>query len=180
MAEALPPEVVDEAARLTRLARRVGSDAEAARYREERDATLADYGFVARVRDADDTLVCHPAEWLVDGTVRTERVDDTDRAMEVSLSGPGSDPWETVEAHNAEVVKRVRTRADTAVHAATARALADFAGNHYTKRIDDLTPGEREEFRSEYFPRNAWPTDQQKQLLDRSLALVGDVVGWPG
>jgi len=180
MAEDLPPDAVDEAERLTRLARRVGSDAEAARYREERDDLLADHGFVARVREADDTLVCHPAEWLEDGTVRTDRVDDTDRAAEVPLSGPGSNPWAAVEKHNAAVVERVRARADAdpAVHAATARALADFAGNHYRKRIDRLTPAERDEFRTEYFRRNAWPTDRQRSLLDRSLALVGDVVGW--
>jgi hypothetical protein len=181
MTEDLPRDVVDEAERLTRLARRAGSDTEAARYREERDRTLADHGFVARVRDADDTLVCHPSEWLEDGMVRTERVDDTDRAAEVSLSGPGSTPWEAVEAQNAAVVEQVRARGDddAATHAATARALADFAGNHYQKRIDRLTPEERDEFRTGYFRRNAWPTDRQRQLLDESLALVGDVVDWP-
>jgi hypothetical protein len=175
----LPPEVVDEAERLTRLARRVGDPAEAATYEDERDRLLADHGFVARVREADDTLVCHPAEWVEDGTVRADRVADTGRAAEVSLSGPGSDPWEEVEAHNAEVVGRVREAADAdaEVHAATARALADFAGNHYAKRVDRLTPDERAEFRTEYFPRNAWPSDAQRALLDRSLSLVDAVVG---
>ena len=180
----LPDDVVDEAERLTRLTRRVGDPAEAAAYEDERDRLLGEYGFVARVREADDTLVCHPAEWLEDGVVRTDRIEDTSRAAEVTLSGPGSDPWDEVEAHNAAVVERVREAAteDATAHAANVRALADFAGNHYAKRLDALTPEEVAEFRTEYYPRNAWPSDRQRALLGSSLALVENVVGspWPG
>ena len=180
----LPDDVVDEAERLTRLARRASDPAEAAAYERDRDEALAAHGFVARVREADDTLVCHPAEWVEDGTVRTDRIEDTGRAAEVTLSGPGSDPWDEVEAHNAAVVERVREAAgeDTAAHAANARALADFAGNHYAKRVDALTRGEVTEFRTEYYPRNTWPSERQRALLEASLALVEDVVGspWPG
>ena len=179
----LPDEVVDEAERLTRLARRVGDPTEAAAYEADRDRLLDEYGFVARVREADDTLVCHPAEWLDDGVVRTDRVNDTGRAAEVSLSGPGTDPWDEVETHNAAVVARVREAADdgATAHAANARALADFAGNHYAKRVDDLTVEEVTEFHTEYYPRNAWPSDRQRSLLERSLSIVEDVVGspWP-
>jgi hypothetical protein len=179
----LPDEVVDEAERLTRLARRVGDPAETVAYEADRDRLLDDYGFVARVREADDTLVCHPMEWLEDGVVRTDRVDDTGRAAEVSLSGPGTDPWNEVEAHNAAVVSRVRDAAaeDVTAHAANARALADFAGNHYVKRVDDLTIEEVSEFRTEYYPRNAWPSVRQRSLLVRSLSIVEEVVGspWP-
>ncbi|MEF8818708.1 MAG: rnhA operon protein [Haloferacaceae archaeon] len=179
----LPDDVVDEAERLTRLARRVGDPAETAAYEEERDRLLADHGFVARVREADDTLVCHPAEWVEDGTVRTDHIEDTSRAAEVSLSGPGSDPWDEVASHNDAVVERVREAAadDVGAHAANARALADFAGNHYAKRVDALTREEVADFRTEYYPRNAWPSDRQRALLASSLALVEDVVGspWP-
>lgn len=180
----LPAEAVEEAERLTRLARRVGDPAEAERYEAERDSLLASHGFVARVREQDDTLVCHPAEWLDDGAVRTDRIEDTDRATEVSLSGPGSESWETVEAHNAALVEAVRTNAadregvaatDVDAHAATARALADFAGNHYLKRIERLTPGELAEFRTEYLPRNGWPSERQRLLLEASLEIVADV-----
>jgi hypothetical protein len=177
----LPDEVVDEAERLTRLARRVGDPAEAAAYEDDRDRLLADHGFVARVRETDDTLVCHPAEWLEDGVVRTDRIEDTGRAAEVTLSGPGSDPWDEVATHNAAVVDRVRERADgdAAVHAANARALADFADNHYAKRVDELTVEEVAEFRAEYYPRNAWPSDRQRSLLARSLSVVENVVEGP-
>ena len=143
----LPAEAVEEAERHTRLARRVGDPAEA-------------------------------------GAVRTDRIEDTDRATEVSLSGPGSESWETVEAHNAALVEAVRTNAadregvaatDVDAHAATARALADFAGNHYLKRIERLTPGELAEFRTEYLPRNGWPSERQRLLLEASLEIVADV-----
>jgi hypothetical protein len=180
----LPDDVVDEAERLTRLARRVGDPAEAAAYEAERDRLLADHGFIARVREADDTLVCYPAEWVEDGTVQFDRIEDTTRAAEVTLSGPGDDPWDEVEMHNAAVVERVHEAAaeDAAVHAANARALADFAGNHYAKRVDNLTESEVAEFRAEYYPRNAWPSDRQRALLSASLSVVETVVDppWPG
>jgi hypothetical protein len=180
----LPADVVAEAERLTRLARSASDPAEAAAYERDRDERLADHGYVARVRETDDTLVCHPAEWVADGTVQFDRIDDTDRAVEVTLSGPGSDPWDEVEAHNAALVEAVREAAadDAAVHAANARALADFAGNHYAKRVDALTREEVTEFRTEYYPRNAWPSDRQRALLEASLSLVEEFVDapWPG
>lgn len=179
----LPEAVVDEAERLTRLARRATDPSEAAAYRADRDDRLAEHGFVARVREADDTLVCHPAEWVVDGEARVDRVEDTSRAAERTLSGPGSDPWDEVATHNAAVVDAVRERAETdaAAHAANARALADFADNHYAKRVDALTPAELDEFRTDYYPRNAWPSERQRALLDESIRHVAGVVGspWP-
>ncbi|MFB6167822.1 MAG: rnhA operon protein [Haloferacaceae archaeon] len=179
----LPEDVVDEAERLTRLARRADDPDEAAAYEADRDQRLADYGFVARVRESDDTLICHPAEWVEAGTVQFDRVEDTDRAAEVTLSGPGSAPWAEVKERNDAVVEAVRAAADeaAAAHAANARALAEFAGNHYAKPVDDLTQGELAEFRSEYYPRNAWPSDRQRALLSASLSLVEQVVDspWP-
>jgi hypothetical protein len=101
----LPEAVVDEAERLSRLARQTVDDSEAAAYREARADLLADYGFTPRIReDGRDTLVLYPSEWVVDGTVRPDRVDDVDRGVERPLEGPGeADEWETVAEHNHEV-----------------------------------------------------------------------------
>jgi len=168
----LPREVVDAAERLTRLARRAVDDAEAAAYERDRDERLDEYGYTARVRDADDTLVLHPAEWLEDGTVRMDRIADTDRAVEVPLSGSGdAEDWDAVETHNAAVVERVAERAGE-VHAANARAFADFMGNHYARRVETATVDELREFLTEYYPRNAWPSDEQRDTIEKSLEHV--------
>lgn len=171
MAE-LPDDVVAEAERLTRLARRATDDEEAAAYEQRRAEILAGHGFRARIRDADDTLVLHPAEWLDDGTVQFDRIDDTGRAVEVSLSGPGDpETWDEVEQHNAELVSAIEDEHGP-VHAANARVFADFAGNHYAKRVDAVTATEVEEFRTEYYRRNAWPSEEQKAVIGESLRLL--------
>lgn len=171
----LPPDVVEEAERLTYLAREAIDQQERRAYLEERAQLLSEHEFTARVRDGDDTLVLHPEEWVDDGTIYPSRIDDTDRAVEVSLSGPGEpDDWDAVEQHNAEIVAAVR-ESHGDVHAANARALADFMGNHYARRVESATAEELREFRSEYFPRNAWPTEQQRHLLGESLELVFSV-----
>ena len=167
----LPEEIVDEAERLTRLVRSVPSEDEREAYREQRDEILADYSFTARVRETDDTLVCHPAEWIEDGEVKVERVEDTGRAVERSLSGADDpDDWAAIARHNDRVVERVAARG--AVHGANARAFADFMSNHYARAVESATDEEREEFRTEYFVRNAWPTDEQRAAIERSLSLV--------
>jgi hypothetical protein len=107
----LPDPVIDEAERLTRLARDAIDDAEARAYRENRDATLADYGYTARVREDDtrDVLVYHPEEWIEDGQIHPERVEDIDRGVERPLSGPGeSADWDVVAEHNDDLVDEVR------------------------------------------------------------------------
>ena len=176
----LPAEVVSEAERLTRLAADATVDAEATVYRERRASIVDDHDFTARVRDADDTLVLHPAEWVDDGVVRVDRVDDTDRAVEVSLSGPdhGAE-WESVEADNEAVVAAV-AEAHGAAHAANVRAFADFMGNHYLKRVGDATDAEREEFLTEYYPRNAWPSAEQEAIVEESLALAAETADGDG
>lgn len=174
----LPRSVAVEAARLTTEARRADNAKAARRLRDERAELLAAHGFRSRVREADDVLVCHPAEWVVDGEVRFDAVDETERAVELPLAGAADpDEWEAVEAHNAALVAAVRGRADehAEVHAANARAFADFVGNHYAKRVERATAEERREFREEYFPRNAWPNDPQRALLDESLELLFSV-----
>jgi len=173
----LPADVVESAERLTRLARRAVDDAEADAYRADRDARLAEYGFRARVREeADrDVLVCYPAEWMADGTVQLDRIEDRTRAVEVPLGGVGEErEWEAVEAHNQELVERVRERGGD-VHAANARAFADFMGNHYVRRVETADERELRDFLTEYYPRNAWPTDEQREAVYESLRLVFEV-----
>lgn len=175
----LPAEVLDEAERLTRLARDAVDEAEAEAYRDERDAMLTGYGYAARVRDDGGraVLVCYPAEWLEDGTVRVERVADVSRGVERPLSGPGdAEDWETVAAHNRSLAAAVAS-AHGETHGATARSLAAFASNHYAKEIERLTAAELAEFREEFFPRNSWPSDAQRERLEESIDLVYATAG---
>ncbi|MBX0286005.1 DUF7108 family protein [Haloarcula salinisoli] len=170
----LPADIQDEVERLTRLARQAVDEGAAAAYRDQRAALLADHDYEARIREEDtgDVLVCYPAEWVDDGVIQPEMVEDTDRGVEIRLSGPGDpDEWDEVEERNRDVVEAVRDDHGE-VHGATARALADFMGNHYAKSIAEATPAELAEFREEYFPRNAWPTDRQRELLDDSVELA--------
>ncbi len=165
--------------RLTHQARHAADEETAAAHRARRDELLAEYGYLARVREEDnrEVLVLYPNEWVEDGTVRTDRIEDTDRAAEIPLSGPGDpEDWDAVEAHNRKVVARVRRRHGD-VHGDNAAAFADFMGNHYAKRVEEATPGEVEEFLTEYFPRNAWPSDQQRETIEESVELVAEAAG---
>ena len=171
----VPVDVVDEAERLTRLARRAEEDAAAAFYRERRDELVSDHDYVPRLRDEDDTLVLYPDEWMADGTVQLDRIETTDRAVEVSLSGPGdADRYDEVAAYNEAVADAVAERHDN-VHADTARSFAAFMSNHYVRAVDDATPEVRAEFREEYLPRNGWPTDEQLAVVEESLAVIESV-----
>ncbi len=177
----LPTDVADEAERLTRLARAVTDPDERAAYESERDALVAEYDFRVRIREDDtgETLVMHPMEWVDNGTVRPDRVDDTDRAVERSLSGPG-DPerWAEVDDHNRALAAEVRAEHGD-VHGDNAAALATFMSNHYAKRVERASARELREFREEYFPRNAWPTDDQRAAVRESVALVFETVERP-
>ena len=172
----LPERTVEDAERLTRLARDVVDESEATAYRDERDALVADHGFAARVREGDtgDVLVLHPQEWVEDGTIRVERVDDTDRAVEIRLDGPG-DPenWEEVDVHNREIAAHVRAEHGD-VHGDNASAFADFMSNHYARPVESATSDEVREFLGEYFPRNAWPSKEQRETVRESVELVLD------
>ncbi|WP_435063605.1 DUF7108 family protein [Halobaculum sp. EA56] len=168
----LPRSTVEAAERLTRLAREAVDDAEADAYRADRADRLDEHGFTARVREDDDTLVLHPDEWLEDGTVRVDRIEDTDRAVEVSLSGAGDpDDWAAVEEHNAALVEAVAEEHGEP-HAANARAFADFMGNHYARPMDSASADEVREFLEEYFPRNAWPSEEQRDAVMASVRYV--------
>jgi hypothetical protein len=171
----LPEAVVDAAKRLSRLARDAVDENEAAAYRERRDEVLAEHAFRARVRDGDETLVLHPAEWMEGDTVRTDRIDDTDRAYEIPLTGADVDgDWDAVEAYNADLVDDIEAE-HGAVHAANARVFADFMGNHYVRRMDTASRAEVTEFLSEYYPRNAWPSKKQESVVRDSVELVFEV-----
>lgn len=174
--EEVPAPVVDDAERLTHLAREAVDDDEAAAYRTDRDAQLDAHDFTARVREDDsgETLVMHPQEWVEDDTIRPERVDDTDRAIELSLSGSDSpDDWQAVDDHNRELVARVRD-AHGDEHAAVVDVLADFASNHYAKPIDDLSAAELREFEADYVTRNAWLDDDALAVLEESVRYAFD------
>ena len=41
-----------------------------------------------------------------------------------------------------------------------------------SETVETATPAERAEFLEEYFPRNVWPTDDQRAVVERSLGLV--------
>jgi hypothetical protein len=177
----LPESEIEEAERLTRLAREAVDDDERAAYREDRDERLAEHGFVARVRheDARDVLVCHPEEWVEDGTVQPDRIDDLDRAVEVTLSGPGDpDEWAAVDERNRELVAEVKAEHGP-VHGDNVEALADFMSNHYAKPISEATGSELREFLEEYFPRNAWPSEEQRASVGESVELAFEVAGEP-
>lgn len=167
-AEPLPDAVVDDAERLTRLARQATDESERKAYRADRDETLAAHDYTARVRDEDDTLVLYPDEWLDGDTVELDRIDDTDRAVEIPLSGGGDDTWAAVEADNAALVEAVG-EAHGPIHEANARAFADFMGNHYCRRIETATADHLAEFREEYYPRNVWADADQQAAVDASL-----------
>ena len=79
-----------------------------------------------------------------------------------------------LEAHNRAIAERVREEHGDP-HGANAHAFADFMGNHYAKRVEAASPAEREEFLEEYFRRNAWPTEAQRDAVQRSLRLVEEI-----
>jgi len=60
------------------------------------------------------------------------------------------------------------------VHGDNARAFAEFMSNHYAKPAESATAGELEEFLAEYYPRNAWPSAEQKAVVESSLRHVFD------
>jgi len=170
----VPPEVIDEGERQTRLARQAVDGQEAEAYRAERDGLFEEYDYETRIREDRnrDVFVAYPTEWLEDGTLQPTEVDDVDRGIERPLSGAGDpDEWHCVAERNDEVVERVAADHDE-VHAQNARALADYASNHYAKPIEGLTEPELRAFLAEYFPRNTWPSERQRALVEDSIELT--------
>ncbi len=177
----VPPDVIQEAERLSRLARETTDPDERAAYERERRRLIGEYDFVARVRrdDEGETLVLHPAEWVEDGTVVRDRIADVNRAIERSLSGPGDpEEWAAVDEHNRDLAAQVRADHGE-VHGDNAAALAAFMSNHYAKPIEQASGAELREFLGEYFPRNAWPTAEQESVVGRSVELVFEAAERP-
>ncbi|RRJ28867.1 DUF7108 family protein [Halocatena pleomorpha] len=170
----LPDDIADEAERLTRLARAAIDSDEADAARTTRDDLLARHGYIAREREPDATLVCFPDDWVADGTVQTERIDDTDRAIERPLEAPATDEWEEVHQHNRDVAARVTERYGDS-HGANAAAFSEFMSNHYAMAIEHATEAMREEFLTEYYPRNVWPTKKQRAVIEKSVDLALDL-----
>jgi len=169
----LPPDIVDEAETLTRRARRAVDENEAEAYREDRDELLAEHDYRARIRDDENAvLVLYPDEWMEEGVAQLGEIEDLERGIERPLAGTGEpDQWDELAETNREIAEAVAEEHGE-VHGATAHALADFMNNHYAKPIADATESELAEFRSEYFPRNAWPSDDQRAALGRSVRLT--------
>ncbi|PCR89759.1 DUF7108 family protein [Natrinema ejinorense] len=177
----LPRGVIDEVERLTRLKRAAVDDNEIEAYEDRRDELLDEHDFTFRIRDddGDDVLVCHPEEWHEDGVIRTDRIENIDRGVEIPLEGTDDpDDWEAVDERNRDLVGAVRDAHGDA-HGDNAAMLADFAGNHYAKPIESLTSEELTEFRDEYVVRNAWPSARQRELLAESIELVFETAGEP-
>lgn len=164
--------VVTEAERLTRHARDATAEDEAAAARRKRDDLLANHGYIAREREKDTTLVLYPDDWVENEDVQFERIEDTDRAIEQPLEAPAHEAnWETIEAHNREIVERIRKQYGE-THGKNAAAFADFMGNHYAKPMEKATRTMREEFLTEYFPRNAWPSKKQRSVVEQSVKVT--------
>lgn len=169
-----PTDVIEEAVRLSRLAHRATTGAtdretEAAEYRRHRDALLTDHGYTARIRNDDHpTLVIYPQDWLSDGTIDPASIEDTDAAIERPLDGADEPDYETAAAQNQATVDEVAADHGP-VHAANAAAFAAFMNNHRARPIATATGADIEEFLTEYYPRNTWPTTKQRATIVRSL-----------
>lgn len=172
----VPKAVVKTATRLTRRIRRDSTEARREALIDRRTALLETYGFRARVREDDLTavLVLYPEEWRDSEGIHTENISDLTRALEVPLEGPHSpEDWERVDEANRDLVGRIRTKYGD-VHGDNADTFADFLGNHYAKSIESTTLTEVEEFYTDYFIRNAWPTRDQREIILESLSHLFD------
>lgn len=171
--KALPDKTVDQVVSLTLNARE--SDDTENDYIQKRDDILERHGYTARIREEDDTLVLYPLDWIDDGgEVDFSQIQDTNRAIEESLSGvnEGAD-WENIEETNSEIVSEVREEyGDT--HAENIRAFADYMGNHFLKVVTEATKEEKEQFKEEYYIRNVWSNESQESALEESLDLIDE------
>ena len=174
----LPTGVIDRAEQLTRQARNAVDENEREAYLRERRSLLDEHDYRARIRAEDDRdiLVLYPGDWVEDGTVRPARIENIDRGIERPLSGVGDGSFEAVDAHNRELVAAVE-REHGPDHGANVDTLADFAGNHYKKPIEELSAAEVTLFLEEYYPRNVWPTATQQSLIEQSVRLAFKMSG---
>ena len=167
MREELPADVREEA---VAVARRIGNAEEA---ESVLTGLLEPYGFVPRIREDDSgpVLICYPADWRQDEEVHVNAIDDIDRAVELPLSGPADEEWERIVERNRQIVDRVTERYGE-VHGANVRAFATFMNNHRARPIDHASDGDVDEFLTEYYPRNVWPSESEAAVVEKSIELA--------
>ncbi|MDY6780911.1 MAG: rnhA operon protein [Halobacteria archaeon] len=162
---------VRRAAKLTRLARYSEDEDELL---DERDEMVEERGYRARVREEDSTLVLYPDDWVEDGEVVVERIDDTDEAVEVPLRR-GGEEYDDVRDTNDEILGGFEEEFDEK-HFVNARAFAEFCENHHTVPVERVTAEHVDEFLAEYYPRNVWVHDETEEVVEESLRLLLDYV----
>ena len=175
----LPEKVLEETERLTRLARKAAIEDERDAYLRRRAEILTPHGYTARVREETDgdVLVIHPEEWHDGEVIRTDRIEELSRAVEIRLEGAADpDDWDSVDAENRAIVEEIREEHGE-VHAENAAVLADFMGNHYARPMASATEAELQEFLEDYFVRNAWPSEEQRAVIEASIELVFETAG---
>lgn len=173
----IPEKVLDEVVSLSQKAIQAVDQQEISAYQQRREELLASYDYTCRIRTDNDgeVLVCYPKEWMAGDTINIDEMDDLSQAIERPVfDSPSEGSFSEIEQHNRTIASGI-AEAHGPIHGATASAFADFMSNHYTQRIEDATVTEFEEFRTEYFPRNAWPSDMQKCVLDETIRLLKSV-----
>lgn len=170
----IPSQVIQEATRLSRLAYRADTSDhdrsdERTHYTNRRTDLLEQYDYTAHIRDdADPTVVFYPTDWVTDGNVDLDNIQDTGNAIERPLTGGDGDDYDAVAPHNQSLVDTIAD-AYGEPHASNAAAFATFMNNHRSRRIETATAADITEFLEEYYPRNTWPTDDQRHCICRSL-----------
>lgn len=174
MTTELDESTIERARQLTKRARAISDEDAAQRIRAVRDRLLDRWEYRARERE-DDTgvyLILYPTAWLGDGGIDVDAIEDIDRAEEVPLErGDKERTWESIHSNNMSVATAIERKYGP-VHGKTARDFGTYLSNHHLLRIEEATANEFEDFRTEYFPRNCWPSEEQAALLERSLAFV--------
>ncbi len=173
MADRLPAAIRETALGLARKESRSSAE-EAARLRARREALLEEFGFTSRIRDEDEraVLVCYPSEWIVEGTIDREAIDDIDRAVELPIDGPvDPESWSALATDNQKLAKQVHTHHGP-IHGNNADAFVVFMNNHRARPVRSATSDDIEEFLTEYYPRNAWANEDERAVVEDSLDLL--------
>lgn len=162
------PAWVDEVVELARPALGGGDLSEA------REAA-GQHGFGVRLRDT--VLVLYPEDWLEDGVVRPDV--DVDRAFEVDLADTAD--RQRARERNEKLLGEFESSVergtvdDVAVEDVVfnVRRFAEFCANHHGVAVDEAGDVV-EEFVSDYYVRNVWASESQREALVASLDVVFD------
>lgn len=157
-------EWVERAVEFTRHGLRTGDE----EVLERRDRLVRSHGHRARLRLDDMVLVLYPEEWVEDGEVRFEEVEDVDRALEVELE-PEKE-WGEAHSENKELLSEFGERVEDH-HVYNARVFTEFLENHYSISVMDARQEHVNEFLEEFYPRNAWPSRQARVCVDESVEM---------